>query len=59
MNRAQKTELVQEFAERLSTAPFVAVADYRGITVEQVDKLCCALEQEGVEYRVIKNIFVK
>jgi large subunit ribosomal protein L10 len=59
MNRAQKTELVQEFAERLSAAPFVAVADYRGITVEQVDKLRRALEKEGVEYRVIKNTLAK
>lgn len=59
MNRAQKAEMVKEFAERLSNAPFVAVADYRGITVEQVDVLRRSLEKEGIEYRVIKNTLAK
>ncbi len=59
MNREQKAEVVAEFAERLSRAPFVAVADYRGITVEQVDGLRRTLEAEGVEYRVIKNTLAR
>lgn len=59
MNRTQKLEVVQEFAERLSNAPFVAVADYRGITVEQVNGLRRTLEAQGVEYRVIKNTLAK
>ena len=59
MNRTQKAEAVAEFADRLARAPFVAVADYRGITVEQVDGLRRALEKEGVEYLVIKNTLAK
>ena len=59
MNRTQKAEAVAEFADRLARAPFVAVADYRGITVEQVNGLRRALEKEGVEYLVIKNTLAK
>jgi large subunit ribosomal protein L10 len=59
MNRAQKAEMVKEFADRLSNAPFVAVADYRGITVEQIDSLRRDLEKQGVDYRVIKNTLAK
>ena len=59
MNRTQKAEAVAEFSDRLARAPFVAVADYRGITVEQVNGLRRALEKEGIEYRVIKNTLAK
>lgn len=59
MNRAQKAELVQEFAERLHSAPFVAVADYRGVTVEQIDGIRRSLESQGIEYRVVKNTLAK
>ena len=55
MNRTQKAEAIANFQDRLSRAPFVAVADYRGITVEQINGLRRALEKEGVEYLVIKN----
>jgi large subunit ribosomal protein L10 len=59
MNRAQKAELVNELSERLKDAPFVAVADYRGVTVEQIDNFRRELEEKGVEYRVIKNTLAK
>jgi large subunit ribosomal protein L10 len=59
MNRAQKAELVTELSERLKDAPFVAVADYRGVTVEQIDNFRRELEEKGVEYRVIKNTLAK
>jgi large subunit ribosomal protein L10 len=59
MNRTQKAEAIADFADRLSRAPFVAVADYRGITVEQINGLRRALEKEGVEYMVIKNSLAK
>ena len=36
MNRTQKAEAIANFADRLSRAPFVAVADYRGITVDDI-----------------------
>ena len=59
MNRAQKAEVVTELSERLKQAPFVAVADYRGVTVEQIDAFRRELESKGVEYRVIKNTLAK
>ena len=39
---------------RLENAPFVAVADYRGITVAEIDAFRRSWKQ-GVDYEVIKN----
>ena len=64
LNRCRRLRCCTQKAEAVAPADrplglLVAVADYRGITVEQVDGLRRALEKEGVEYRVIKNTLAK
>jgi large subunit ribosomal protein L10 len=59
MNRTGKVELVQELTTRLEAAPFVALTDYRGVTVEEVNAFRRELESQGVEYRVIKNTLAR
>jgi len=55
MNRAQKEALVANISERLAAAPLIMLADYRGVTVAEIDSVRRHLEQHGVEYQVIKN----
>lgn len=59
MNRTDKVELVNAFSERLAAAPFVALTDYRGVTVEEINAFRRSLESQGVEYRVIKNTLAR
>jgi large subunit ribosomal protein L10 len=59
MSRADKVTLVTELTSRLETAPFVALADYRGITVEEVNALRNKFREAGVHYEVIKNKLAK
>lgn len=59
MNRAQKTEYVDALSERIKAAPFVALADYRGISVNQVTELRHTLTAAGVTYVVAKNTLVR
>jgi large subunit ribosomal protein L10 len=55
MNRAQKEALVTNISERFAAAPLVMLADYRGVTVAEIDSIRRELEKNGVEYQVIKN----
>jgi len=59
MSRAQKETLVDELSSRLESAPFVALADYRGISVEQVNALRNKFREAGLHYEVIKNKLAK
>jgi large subunit ribosomal protein L10 len=51
----QKQQVVQEIKEKIENAKLVICTDYRGLTVEQVNKLRNELRVPGVEYRVLKN----
>ena len=55
MNQAQKQEFVASFSARVKEAPFIALADFRGITAEQVNGFRRALDKAGVDYKVVKN----
>lgn len=59
MNRAQKAQLVEELSEQLKAAPFVVLADYRGISVPEVTELRAKLKAEGVSYKVVKNTLTR
>ena len=59
MSRAEKVKLVDELTSRLENAPFVALADYRGISVEEVNALRNKFREAGVHYEVIKNKLAK
>ena len=55
MDREQKHALVEELTKTLGTAPLLAVADYRGVTVAEINLLRRNLEKAGIQYKVIKN----
>ena len=54
----KKKVIVNELVEKLSSAKAIVIADYRGLTVEQIQRMrgpCNA----GVEYKVVKNTITR
>lgn len=54
-----KIETVSELTEKLSRSKSVVVADYRGLTVSQVNKLRAKMREANVDYAVVKNRLFK
>ena len=59
MSRSEKASIVDGLSSRLENAPFVALADYRGISVAEVTDLRAKFKDAGVHYEVIKNKLAK
>ena len=55
MNRAQKEAFVANISKRLGAAPLIMLADYRGVTVAEIEAVRRQLAEHGVSYQVIKN----
>lgn len=56
---AKKAAIVEELVEKFNAASSVVVADYRGLTVEEVTNLRKELREAGIEMRVIKNSYLR
>ena len=56
---AKKQEEVTKLAEKIKNAKFVLLADYRGISVEDVTELRATLRKTNTEYSVIKNNIIR
>lgn len=54
-----KQAAVAELREELSNSKAAIVADYRGLTVSDIQAVRRALRSEGVTYRVVKNRLAK
>jgi len=59
LNRSSKEQVVSELASKLGAAKASFLADYRGLTVDEVNLLRGKLREVGVEYRVVKNTLLK
>jgi large subunit ribosomal protein L10 len=62
LTRAQKQEKVAELHEKLGRATSVYLADYRGVSVEAVNRLRSRIRREGqgaFEYEVVKNTLLE
>ena len=59
MARPEKEAVVSEFRGHLNKAQSVYVADYKGLTVEQITELRSAMRKQKVVFRVAKNTLVK
>ena len=59
MDRAEKERLVGELAERLKATETMIVADYRGLTVTEIDDLRTKLIEHGARFTVVKNSLTK
>src|SRR5437763_7763412 len=55
MQKEDKERVVAELTERLRTAETLFVADYRGLTMPQIDALRGRLLQNGARLSVVKN----
>jgi hypothetical protein len=55
LNLEEKKAVVAEVAAEVAAAQTVVVAEYRGITVENMTQLRAQARKEGVYLRVLKN----
>jgi len=59
MHRSDKERVVEELAERLRSSQTLIVADYRGLTMPQVDALRSKLLEHGARFQVVKNTLTR
>ena len=59
MRRDQKEQVVEELTARLKGAETLLVADYRGLTMPQIDELRSRLLESGARFTVVKNTLTR
>jgi large subunit ribosomal protein L10 len=59
MLRTEKERVVAELARQLGEAETLMVADYRGLTMPEIDELRGRLLEAGARFRVVKNTLTK
>jgi large subunit ribosomal protein L10 len=59
MLRADKERVVAELAKRLGESQTLMVADYRGLTMPEIDELRGRLLEAGARFSVVKNTLTK
>ena len=55
MKKEDKAKVVEELTERLRSSDTLLVADYRGLTMPQIDALRSRLIESGARFSVVKN----
>jgi large subunit ribosomal protein L10 len=59
MLKSEKERVVAELTDRLREAETLLVADYRGLSVTEIDNLRTELLQHGASFRVVKNTLTR
>jgi large subunit ribosomal protein L10 len=59
MKKEDKERVVAELAERLKASDTLLVADYRGLTMPQIDELRSKLLESGARFTVVKNTLTR
>jgi large subunit ribosomal protein L10 len=59
MLRQDKERIVSELAERLKNTDTLLVADYRGLTMPEIDELRTKLLESGARFSVVKNTLTR
>ena len=59
MKKEDKERVVAELTERLKTSETLLVADYRGLTMPQIDELRSRLLESGARFTVVKNTLTR
>src|ERR687886_1932758 len=59
MKKSEKERVVSELAERLRSSETLLVADYRGLTMPQIDELRSRLLEAGARFSVVKNTLTR
>jgi large subunit ribosomal protein L10 len=57
--RSEKERVVRELAERLRSTETLMVADYRGLTMTEIDELRTRLLEAGARFTVVKNTLTR
>ena len=59
MLKSEKERVVEQLAERLRATDTLMVADYRGLTMPEIDELRTRLLEAGARFTVVKNTLTK
>ena len=59
MLKEQKERVVEQLAQRLRDSETLMVADYRGLTMPEIDELRSRLLEAGARFTVVKNTLTK
>jgi large subunit ribosomal protein L10 len=59
VKKEDKEQVVADLAERLRTSETLLVADYRGLTMPQIDALRSRLIESGARFTVVKNTLTR
>lgn len=59
MKKEDKTRVVEELTERLKSAETLIVADYRGLSMTDIDALRGKLIEQGAKFSVVKNTLTR
>lgn len=59
MDRNEKSSIVADIKARFDKMTSAVFLDFKGLTVEDVNKLRSEFRKSGVDYRVVKNTLVK
>ena len=59
MLRQDKERIVAELVERLKSSETLLVADYRGLTMPEIDELRTKLLETGARFSVVKNTLTR
>jgi large subunit ribosomal protein L10 len=59
VKKQEKEQVVAELTERLRTTETLIVADYRGLTMTQIDDLRGKLLEHGARFAVVKNTLTR
>jgi large subunit ribosomal protein L10 len=59
VKKEDKSKVVDELTERLRTADTLIVADYRGLTMTDIDALRGKLLEQGARFQVVKNTLTR
>jgi len=59
MDKNAKQKVVDELTDRMRTSETLIVADYRGLTMPQIDALRGELLKHGAKFQVVKNTLTR
>lgn len=59
MTRDEKGAIIEELAQRFQSIPFFYITEASGMTVAEVNELRRKCYERGIEYKVVKNTFIK
>lgn len=59
MKKEEKVEIIKQIKEVVGKSSSMFLVDYRGVSVEDINKLRSSFRKEGITYKVFKNTLFK